>query len=292
VLERRPFGVASKQPVCTTFSTQWAALGGSSSFARTLHESCIVVRMVSSRAALWALLTSSFIACGGAETPPPATPESDAASAPPPAAEATPAPTPAAPEAEAKPAEAADAPAADTAAKDSGGKDGGGESDSARNVKYIVNPDGMRVEVDGVTFAPKAELVKSGAGWAIKLKVDVRAKDGNSHSLLAPKGTEVAIGGLIKRSGQAEPEMPSDQRAGDTEIVLKDKPVTLTRTWPAADGPKALMAGDEADLLVGIWGLGDNAASRRMVRKLCKLSVKVDKAKPRVVVGPPDGVGK
>jgi hypothetical protein len=159
-------------------------------------------------------------------------------------------------------------------------------------VKYIVNPDGMRVEVDGVVFAPKAEAMKSGAGWGLKVKVEVRAKDGNSHSLLAPKGSEVAIGGLIKRSGQAEPEMPSDQRAGDGEIVLKDKPVTLTRTWPAAGGPKPLAAGDEADLLVGIWGLGDNAASRRMVRKLCKLTVKLDKAKPRVVVGPPDGVGK
>jgi len=39
-------------------------------------------------------------------------------------------------------------------------------------------------------------------------------------------------------------------------------------------------------------GLGDNAASRRMVRKLCKLTIKLDKAKPRVAVGPPDGVGK
>jgi hypothetical protein len=160
-------------------------------------------------------------------------------------------------------------------------------------VKYIVNPDGMRVEVDGVVFAPKAEAVKSGAGWGLKVKVEVRAKDGNSHSLLAPKGSEVAIGGLIKRSGQAEPEMPSDQRAGDGEIILKgEKPVNLTRTWPGAGGPKVLAAGDEADLLVGIWGLGDNAASRHMVRKLCRITVKTDKAKPKVVVGPPEGVSK
>jgi hypothetical protein len=247
--------------------------------------------MVSSRVAFWALLTSSFIACGGAATPPPEAPTPEAAAPPVAASPAPPTGDASDAAASAKPA-VDDAPAADTAGKEGGAKEGGGESESARNVKYIVNPDGMRVEVDGVTFAPKAEAVKSGAGWAIKVKVDVRAKDGNTHSLLAPKGTEVAIGGLIKRSGQAEPEMPSDQRTGDDEIVLKDKPITLTRTWPAAGGPKLLAAGDEADLLVGIWGLGDNAASRRMVRKLCKLTVKLDKAKPRVVVGPPDGVGK
>jgi len=252
-------------------------------------------RMVSSRRLLWALSLSSFVACGGAGAAPPATPASDA-----PAPVADPAPTAAA----SASAAAADVPAAKPATEneaapaaagdaDKGGaKDGGGEGESGRNVKYIVNPEGMRVEVDGVTFTPKAEAVKSGAGWAVKVKVEVRAKDGNAHSLLAPTGTEVAIAGLVKRSGQAEPEMLSDHRDGDKEVVLKDKPVTLTRTWPAAGGAKVLAAGDEAELLIGIWGLGENAASRRSVRKLCKLTVKLDKAKPRVSLGAPDGVGK
>jgi hypothetical protein len=184
------------------------------------------------------------------------------------------------------------APAAAADGDKGAAKEGGGEGESGRNVKYIVNPEGMRVEVEGVTFAPKAEAVKSGAGWAVKVKVEVRAKDGNTHSLLAPTGTEVAIAGLVKRSGQAEPEMLSDHREGDKEVVLKDKPVTLTRTWPGAGGAKVLAAGDEAELLIGIWGLGENAASRRPVRKLCKLTVKLDKAKPRVSLGAPDGVGK
>lgn len=250
--------------------------------------------MVSSRVAFWALSISTLVACGGAETPPAAAPAAEAP--PPPAPEASsPAPAEAAADAaSSKPAaEEPVAAAKDGDAKDGAAKAGGGESDSGRNVKYIVNPDGMRVEVDGVSFAPKVEAVKSGAGFGLKVKVDVRAKDGNQHSLLAPKGTEVAIGGLIKRSGQSEPEMPSDQRAGDGEIILKgDKAVSLTRTWPGEGGPKVLMAGDEADLLVGIWGLGDNAASRRMVRKLCRITVKLDKAKPKVVVGPPEGVSK
>lgn len=251
--------------------------------------------MVSSRVASVVLLTSLFLACGGAETPPPITPASDAASAPPPApapaAEASPPAADAASDKNDKPAAEA-APASEGAGKDAAPKEGGGESESGRNVKYIVNPEGMRIEVDGVTFSPKAEAVKSGAGWAVKVKVEVRAKDGNPHSLLAPTGTEVAIAGLVKRSGQAEPEMLSDHRDGDKEIVLKDKPVTLTRTWPAAGGVKVLGAGDEAELLIGIWGLGENAASRKPVRKLCKLSVKLDKAKPKVSLGAPDGVGK
>jgi hypothetical protein len=194
------------------------------------------------------------------------------------------------------PAVASAVPASEQAPADAGSdgpaKEGGVDSEAARNVKYAVSPDGMRIEVDGVTFVPKAEAVKSGAGYSIKLRVEARAKDGNAHSLLAPTGAEVAIAGLIKRSGQSEPEMLSDQRDGDREIVLKDKPVTLTRVWPAAAGPKPLVAGDEAELLVGIWGVGADKASRRPLKKLCKLTLKFDKGKPRVAVGPPDGVGR
>lgn len=241
-----------------------------------------------SRSCWYVLLSSALIACGGA--PAPASPADDGANAAP-AADATTEPSPTPKVAEPAPAAlAADSapaePAADGVAK------GAAESDTARNVKYAVSPDGMRVEVDGVSFVPKAELVKSGAGYAIKLRVEARAKDGNAHSLLAPTGTELAIAGQIKRSGQAEPEVLSDRREGDREIVLKDKPATLTRTWPGADGPKVLAVGDEAELLVGIWGLGADKNSRRPLKKLCKLTVKFDKGKPRVAVGPPDGIGR
>lgn len=225
-----------------------------------------------------------FAACGGAETPPPAT-AVEAAPAPPPAPSVAPPaaaePAPAAPAEAAKPAEPAEkaeeAPAAD----------------SARNVKYIVNPDGMRVEIEGLSFAPKAEAVKAGAGYAIKLKVEVKTKDDESHSLLAPAQAEVAMAGSIRRAGQAEPETFGDKREGDREIVVKGaKPVTLTRTWPGAGGPKPLVQGDEAELMVGIWGVGADAASRRPLKKFCKITVKFTQPKPRVVVSAPDGISK
>lgn len=233
------------------------------------------------------LVLSSTLGCAGAEATPPATaaeaaPPAPAAAAEPAPAEAKPEAAPAAPAASAEPTKSA--PSADAAPA---------EADSARNVKYIVNPDGMRVEIEGLSFAPKAEAVKAGAGFGIKIKVEVRAKDDQSHSLLAPSAAQLAVAGSIRRAGQAEPETFGDKREGDQEIVVKgSKPTTLTRSWPGADGPKPLVQGDEAELMIGIWGLGSDAASRRPLKKFCKVTVKFDKPKPRVIVSAPDGISR
>ncbi len=156
-----------------------------------------------------------------------------------------------------------------------------------RNIRYIVNPEGMRVEIDGVSFSPKAELVKVGKGSGVKLKVEVRAKDGKKHSLLAPEKAPFAFAGSVRRSG--EEQRFTDKREGDRAVSVGDKLTTLTRTWPDA-GVKPLEAGDELELFVGIWGIGPDEASRRPLKKFCKITIKMDKAKPRVVVSPPDGV--
>lgn len=156
-----------------------------------------------------------------------------------------------------------------------------------RNIRYIVNPDGMRVEVDGLVFTPKAELVKSGKGSGIKLRVEVRAKDGKTHSLLAPEKAPLAFAGKIRRKDQEE-EQFSDKREGDHAVTVGEKLVKLQRTWPAA-GVKPLSSGDELELLVGIWGVGPDEASRRPLKKFCKITVKFDRPKPRVIVAPPDG---
>lgn len=245
----------------------------------------------------WLLVTSLCVlsACGGSEKKPELPARSEIPPAEPPTSDAkkdetsTPdaekgAPTdkasPAAPEASAEKPPEADKPAAE-----------GGEESTARNVKYVVNPEGMRVELDGVVFAPKAETVKLAGGYGLKLKVDVRAKDGKEHSLLAPKTAEVAFAGTVKRK-EGEPEKFGDKREGDREIVLKgEKPVHLTRTWPPA-GQKPIANGDELELMVGIWGVGENAASRRPLKKFCKVTLKFEKDKPRVVVTTPDGVSK
>ena len=240
--------------------------------------------MAWSRCSFLVLSLASLPACAGTKTPQSVTPkiEDPAASAP-----APPLTEPSAPALNA-PAETPPALNADTDPDEEGGE----EREAGRNVKYIVSPEGMRIEVDGVTFTPKAEAVKSGAGWVIKVRVQARAKGDSAYSLLAPTGAEVAIAGVIRRGSQATPEMLSDHRNGDRELILTGKAVTLTRTWPGAGGPEVLAPGDEADLLVGIWGLGEDATSRRPVRKLCKLTVKFDKPKPRVSVGAPDGISK
>jgi hypothetical protein len=126
-------------------------------------------------------------------------------------------------------------------------------------------------------------------GYGVKLKVEVRAKDGKPHSLLAPQNAEVAFAGTVKRK-EGEPEKFGDKREGDRELTVKEKAVQLTRSWPAQGGPKPLVNGDELELMVGIWGLGDDAASRRPLKKFCKVTLKFEKDKPRVTVTPPDGV--
>jgi len=168
----------------------------------------------------------------------------------------------------------------------------GAEESTARNVKYVVNPEGMRVEIEGVSFAPKAEIVKLGASYGVKLKVEVRAKDGKSHSILAPANAEVAFAGSVKRK-DAETEKFGDKREGDREVVLKgEKSQRLSRSWPPAGGLKPLALGDELELMVGIWGLGEDATSRRPLKKFCKVTVKFEKDKPKLSVTPPDGVSK
>ena len=246
----------------------------------------------------WLLVASLCVlsACGGSEKKPELPPRSEVPPAEPPASDAkkdeTPTPeaekgaaandkaSPTSPDTSAEKPTEAEKPAAE-----------GADESTARNVKYVVNPEGMRVELDGVVFAPKAESVKLAGGYGLKLKVDVRAKDGKEHSLLAPKNAEVAFAGSVRRK-EGEPEKFGDKREGDREIVLKgEKPVHLTRSWPNA-GQKPIANGDELELMVGIWGVGENAAARRPLKKFCKVTLKFEKDKPRVVVTTPDGVSK
>lgn len=164
---------------------------------------------------------------------------------------------------------------------------------TARDVKYIVSPDGLRVKVAGVAFTPTAEAVKVAGGWGIKVRVEAKSDDEATHSLLAPKAAEVAFAGHIRRAGGADAESFSDRRDGDRELeVTPNKSAKLQRAWPPAGGPKPLAVGDELELQIGIWGLGADAGSRRPVGKLCRVEVKFDKERPRVKVTPPAGVSK
>jgi hypothetical protein len=68
--------------------------------------------------------------------------------------------------------------------------------------------------------------------------------------------------------------------------VPADKPLKFAREWPGKGG-KGLAAGDELTLQVGLWGLGDNAETRRPVRNFVLIKMVAGKKKPQPVVTPP-----
>jgi hypothetical protein len=109
--------------------------------------------------------------------------------------------------------------------------------------------------------------------------------------LLAPSGKEVAFAAKVRRADGSE-ETFDDRREGERELVLDEgRDAQLTRTFPDK-GMKPLKNGDELELAVGLWGLGDDAASRRPLRALCKVTLSYPRKKPKLKLAPPDGVGK
>lgn len=238
------------------------------------------------RFARFALSVSSWlaVACGGAQTAPPAEP---------PAAAETEARTPAKPavSAEAEKPSTSDASAEAPPAPPAPRKE---ETDpnATREVTYVVVPEGLKISVAGVRFAVSASAVQVASGWGVKLSVVATALDGKPHSLFSPKSGPLAFAGSVSRKGKSEPEAFGDERAGDGEQEISaDAPAKFSRTWPAS-GVRVLGAGDSLDLQVALWGLGSDKDSRRPVKKFCHVRMNVDKGKPRAIVEPPQGIGK
>jgi hypothetical protein len=233
-----------------------------------------------------ALSAPLLLGCGsGASAPPPVVPKPEPAPSPaeapaPPSAE--PAPSAAAAEPAPVPAEPSDEAAPPPSDDD---------EQASRNVRYVVNPDGLRVRVAGVELVPRAELIQKAGSVGVKLRVEARAEDGKKHSLLAPAGQELAFAAKVRRVDGSE-ETYNDQREGEREITLDEgRDAQLSRTFPGK-GMKPLKNGDELELAVGLWGLGDDAASRRPLRALCKVTLSYPRKKPKLKLTPPDGVGK
>jgi hypothetical protein len=215
-------------------------------------------------------VASMAVACGGstptADSPDPENEAQGAELSPPDEQEAT------APEAEPSATGAADAKADKTETE-------------GREIKYIVTPEGLEVEVAGVRFHTGVKPVQMGGGWGVRVSATAKSKDGRTHSLSSPKRGPIALAGNIKRRGQTE--RFSDQREGDDEQTIEaTTPLEISREWPAK-GEKPLRDGDELDLEVGLWGLGDDAASRRPVRDFFRVRMVVGKKKPQPVVMPP-----
>lgn len=171
-------------------------------------------------------------------------------------------------------AEIADAEAAAAAS--------GGADDGEREVVYRLSQDGLKVQIEGATFIPKAEAVKVAGRWGVKLTLEATTE---SEKVLAnPKDGPMAFGGIVDRGSQSP---FGDKRVGDDEVTLTpNEPRTFTRTWPNAD-QKGLAPGEKLELQVGLWGLGADSATKKPVRRFFVVKMVADRSGAQPLIQPP-----
>jgi hypothetical protein len=224
------------------------------------------------------LSITALSGCGSSASPP--------AEAPPAAPVPAPTPAPETPsEAPPEPPASTDAPPATSDAASAESKP---DPDAQRDIRYIKTPEGLRVEILGVKFVPKAEALKTPSGIGVRLTLEATASE--ARSLLAPQHGPLAFAGAIKRKGKSETETFGDERKGDGELLLDPAKATkIVREWPGKQGG-GLGNGDVLELDVGLWGLGATAAERRPVKQFLRVKVVVENWKGRARVEPPPSV--
>lgn len=231
------------------------------------------------------LVATSLAACGGDSAPEPKTADAAPATA---SAEPAAPVSDAAPAADAKPetdAKADAKPDADAAAKPA--KD----PNASREVKYVVTPEGLKIEVAGVRFLASAEAKQIAQGWGAKVSIKAEAIDGKEHVLLNPKNGPIAFAAAVFKKGSTEAERIPDARDGDGEVKLGASASTFSREFPAKGG-RVLAMGETLDMEVALWGLGESAEDRRPVKQFFHVKMKVEKGKPKAVVEPPASAAK
>jgi hypothetical protein len=223
----------------------------------------------------WVVATS-LGACGAEAAPEPKTADAE----PTPAAEAAAEPAPATdakPAAEAKPVDEAK-PADEAPPKD---------PNAMREVKYVVTPEGLKIEVAGVRFLASAAAKQVGQGWGAKITVKAEVIDNKDHVLLNPKNGPIAFAAAVFKKGSTEAERIPDERDGDGEMKLSaGLPKTFTRDFPNKGG-RVLAMGETLDMEVALWGFGESKEDRRPVKQFFHVKMKVDKGKPKAIVEPP-----
>jgi len=144
-----------------------------------------------------------------------------------------------------------------------------------------MTPGGLVAELDGVMLEPKAQAIRVGNGWGIKLVVKAKATDEREHELLNPQGGPLMIAEQIARGGKRE--VVSDERKGD-EVLTLDK----TGTHFERELRKAIAAGETLTLEIGLWGLGTGADDRKPIKKLFLVKMVAGGHKPEPVVSAPE----
>lgn len=226
------------------------------------------------------LLATSLPGCGGAAAEP-QTPDSSPAPSAEPAAPAAPAADAAAP---------ADAPAADAAkpaAEEKPAAPPAKDPNAQREIKYVVTPEGLKVEVAGVRFLAGAEAKQIGQGWGAKISIKAESLDGKEHVLLNPKSGPIAFAAAVFKKGSTEAERIPDSREGEGELKIgPGSPTNFSREFPNKGG-RVLAMGETLDMEVALWGLGDTPEDRRPVKQFVHVKMKVEKGKPKAIIEPP-----
>jgi len=228
------------------------------------------------------LVVASLPGCGGAAAEPQTPDSAPAPSAEPAAPAADAAPSSAAP-ADAAPAADAAKPAAEEAPVAPPAKD----PNAQREIKYVVTPEGLKVEVAGVRFLAAAEAKQIGQGWGAKISIKAESLDGKEHVLLSPKNGPIAFAAAVFKKGSTEAERIPDSRDGEGELKIgAGSPTSFSREFPNKGG-RVLAMGETLDMEVALWGLGDTASDRRPVKQFVHVKMKVEKGKPKAIVEPP-----
>jgi hypothetical protein len=162
------------------------------------------------------------------------------------------------------------------------------DPNAPREVRYVLTPEGLKVEVAGVRFLATAESKQVAQGWGVRVSVKAEAIDGKPHVLLNAKHGPIAFAAAVFKKGSTEAERIPDEREGDAELKLSPgTPVSFSRDFPNKGG-RVLGIGETLDLQVARWGLGETAQDRRPVKQFLHVSMKVEKGKPKPKLAPPE----
>lgn len=156
---------------------------------------------------------------------------------------------------------------------------------AGHDLTYRVKPDSLAIQVLGVTFTPKVKTRKLTKGYGIEIVMEAKA----TQEVVIAEGAQGPLALAVLVSGKSE--VLADKKTTGGDVTLgPGQSERFIRSWPT-DGGSGLETG-EAEIQVGLWGLGTDAASKKPVRKFFVIQLKVDGKGATATVAPPKGTGK
>ena len=147
---------------------------------------------------------------------------------------------------------------------------------------YRMTSSGLVIDLEGIQLEPKAEPVKLGGGWAVKVVMRAKVTDDREHHLQNPTQGPLMVAVEIDRGGKKE--LVPDQRQGDGELTLsKSSAPPIEREFR-----KPIVSGQSLTLYVGLWGLSDDAGDKKPIKRLFVVRMVAGSHKPQPVVSAPE----